>query len=291
MRPAKVDVHELIAWTLDEYPYRSSTIGPRPEELAKQIEQAQQRLTECEPYEGCPAWLAEETECIRHLLTAARAQRTDLQEEYKGLDWALGVVDLRRLLAFQRRLVFNSAQRPSPTPQQDDWSQLVSLALGSRRGTKHRVIFNGNAADGLDVNLYSSNPDLQLRLNPKAGYSNLSPLSLHGGSPFFEVAELRGRWFLRDGYHRAYRLLQAGVHYMPAVVIRARTLEELGATKPWFFSEDQLFSDRPPRVMDFLDERLVLRYERAALRKVIRIRIEESLQPFDETDAVQGETL
>jgi hypothetical protein len=289
LRPAKVDVHELIAWPLDEYPYRSSTIGPKPEELAKQIERAQQRLTEREPYEGCPAWLTEETESIRHLLTA-NLQRADLQSEYEGLDWALGVVDLRRLLAFQRRLVFDSAQHPSSIPQQDDWSQLISLALGSRRGTRHRIICNCNA-DGLDVNLYSSNPDLQLRLNPKAGHNDLSPLFLHGGSPFFEVAELRGRWFLRDGYHRAYRLLQAGVHCIPAVVIRARTLEELGATEPWFFSEDQLFSGRPPWVVDFLDESLVLRYERAALRKVIRIRIEESLQPFDETDEVQGETL
>jgi hypothetical protein len=290
MRQAKVDVHELIAWTLDEYPYRNSTIGLRREEFAKQVEQAQQRLAEHKPYECRPALLAEETENTRHLLTA-NAQRTDLQEEYEGLDWALGVVDLRRLLAFQRRLVFDSAQRFSSIPQQDDWSQLISLAFGSRRGTKHRIICNSNAADGLDVNLYSSNPDLQLRLNPKAGNSDLSPLSLYGGSPFFEVAEFRGRWFLRDGYHRAYRLLQTGVHRMPAVVIRTRTLEELGAIEPWFFSEDQLFSDLPPRVMDFLDESLVLRYERAALRKVIRIRIEESLQPFDETDEVQGETL
>jgi hypothetical protein len=290
LKPAKVDVHELIAWALDEYPYRSSTIGPRQEELAKQIEQAQQRLTEREPYEGCPALLAEEPAGIKHLLTT-HVRRTDLQEEYEGLDWTLGVVDLRRLLAFQRRLVFNSAQRFSSIPQQDDWSQLISLAFGSRRDTKHRIISNGNVVDGLDVNLYSSNPDLRLRLNPKAWHSDLLPLSLYGGSPFFEVAELRGRWFLRDGYHRAYRSLQAGVHYMPAVVIRTRTLEELGATEPWFFNEDRLFSDRPPRVMDFLDESLVLRYERAALRKVIHIRIEESLQSFDETDEVQGETL
>jgi hypothetical protein len=93
---------------------------------------------------------------------------------------------------------------------------------------------------------------------------------------------------LRDGYHRAYRLLQAGVHRIPAVVIYARTIKELGATEPWFFSKEQLFSDRPPRVVDFLDENLVLSYERTALRKVIRIRVEESLEPFDETDEVQG---
>jgi hypothetical protein len=130
--------------------------------------------------------------------------------------------------------------------------------------------------------LHSSNPDLQLRLSTNAGTSDHLPLSLYGGSPFFEVAELRGRWFLRDGYHRAYRLLQAGVHRMPAVVIKTRTLEELGATEPWFFSERQLFSDRPPLVVDFLDESMVLRYERTALRKVIRIRLEESLEPVDE---------
>jgi hypothetical protein len=290
MRSAKVDVHELIAWTLDEYPYRSSTISVRPEEFAKQFEQAQKRLAEREPYECCPALRAEETESIKHLL-APHAQRTDLREEYEGLDWTLGVVDLRRLLAYQRRLTFRSAQHLSSIPQQGDWSQLISLAFGPRRDTRHRIVCNGNAADGLDFNLYSNNPDLQLRLNRTVKHNDLSPLSLHGGSPFLEVAGLRGRWFLRDGYHRAYRLLQTGVHHIPAVVIRARTLEELGATEPWFFNKKQLFSDRPPRVMDFLDESLILRYERAALRKVIRIRIEESLQPFDETEEVQGETL
>jgi hypothetical protein len=287
---AKVVVHELIAWALDEYPYRSSATDLSQEGFAKELERAQQRLTEREPYDYCPAMLAEETESIRHLL-AVHAQRTDLREEYEGLDWTLGVVDLRCLLAFQRRLVFNSARSFSSIPQQADWPQLISLAFGFRRSTRHHIICNGSAPDGLDVSLHSSNPDLQLRLNPKMEHSDLSPLSLYGGSPFFEVAELRGRWFLRDGYHRAYRLLQAGVNHMPAVVIQTRTLKELGATGPWFFREDQLFSDRPPQVIDFLDERLVLRYERAALHKIIRIRIEESLQPFDETDEVQGEEL
>jgi hypothetical protein len=80
------------------------------------------------------------------------------------------------------------------------------------------------------------------------------------------------------------------VHRIPAVVIYARTIEELGATEPWFFGESQLFSERPPQVTDFLEDDLVLRYERVALRKVIRIRIEESLQPFDERDEIQGGT-
>jgi hypothetical protein len=78
---------------------------------------------------------------------------------------------------------------------------------------------------------------------------------------------------------------------IPAVVIYARNIGELGATEPWFFGEKHLFSERPPRVTDFLEEDLVLRYERTALRKVIRICVEESLQPFDEIDEVQGEAI
>lgn len=280
MNPKKVGVHELIAWGLDEYPHRD---GARQEEFAKHVERAQQRLAERERYSSCPPLLEAETKSINHLLSECEL-RSDLQEEYEGLDWTLGVVDLRRLLAFQRRLVFNSERQASPVPRRDDWLRLIPLALGPQRDTRHRLVCNKNSDCGLDVSLYSTNPDLQLRLSPPLGRDGLSPLSLYGGSPFFEVAAFRDRWFLRDGYHRAYRLLHAGVHRIPAVVIYARTIGELGATEPWFFKEDQLFSHRPPRVMDFLDESLILRYERVALHKVIRIRIEESLQTFDEID-------
>jgi hypothetical protein len=284
---SNVDVYELIAWELDEYPYRNSAMRLRREEFVKRVERAQERLAERERHVSCPALLAEENEDIDHLLVECR-QRSDLQAEYEGLDWTLGVVDLRRLLAFQRRLVFTARRHTSHTPQRDNWPQLFSLTVGLQRGTEHHFVRNWSAAGDLDISLHSSNPDLQLRLSPNAGRDGHLPLSLYGGSPFFEVAELRGRWFLRDGYHRAYRLLQAGVHRIPAVVIYARTVEEIGATQPWFFSEEQLFSDRPPRIMDFLDENMVLRYERTALRKVIRIRVEESLEAFDETDEVQG---
>jgi hypothetical protein len=284
---AKANVHELIAWGLDEYSYRDSAIGDRQEEFAQQIERARQRLAARECYASGASLIDTEDDAVASLLAVA-ARRIDLIEEYEGMDWTLGIVDLRQVLAFQRRLVFSSTQGHSPILPQDNWAQLISLTLGPQRGTEYRILCNSNAADGLSVTLSSSNPDLQVRLN-KAGHNDLLPLSLYGGSPFLEIAELRGRWFLRDGYHRAYRLLKAGVYYVPAVIIRTRTLKELGATEPWFFGEDELFSDRPPRIIDFIDEALVLRYERVALRKVIRIRVEESLQPFDEIEEVQGE--
>ena len=283
MTAAKVIVRELIAWDLDDYPYRDAAAGFGPAELRERTERASAKLAERDLYAGTTALLERETKDIQDLLTVA-AQREDLREEYENLDWTLAVIDLRRLLAFQRRLVFSSGSKVFVTPERHDWPQLISMAIGSQRSTEHVVIHDLSEDDRLEIRLHSSNPDLRLRFHPKTSRGECLPLSLYGGSPFFEVAEFRGRWFLRDGYHRAYHLLQAGVDRVPAVVIYARSIEEVGATAPWFFNEEQLFSDRPPQVTDFLDDNLILRYERTALRKVIRIHIEESLEPFDATE-------
>jgi hypothetical protein len=290
MSASNVEVRELIGWGLDENPFREAMAECCPEALANRTKRASEVLAERECHVDRDALLAEETKSIQHLLTLA-SQRDDLQRECEELDWTLAVVDLRRLLAFQRRLILDPARQPLALLNQDDWPRLISLAIGAKRSTKHHLVHNKCTIDGLDVSLHSSNPDLQFRLDPKKGGAEFSSLSLHGGSPFFEVAKLRNRWFLRDGYHRAYNLLQAGVHRVPAVVIFARTIRELGATEPWFFGEEQLFSDRPPLVMDFLDQNLTLSYKRMPLRKVIRVRIEESLEPFNETEDVQGDGL
>ncbi len=44
MKSAKVNVHELIAWGLDEYPYRDTGTDLGQKELAKQVEQAQHEI-------------------------------------------------------------------------------------------------------------------------------------------------------------------------------------------------------------------------------------------------------
>lgn len=283
-----VTVRELIAWGVDEYSFRNTSDHFNHEEMEKRITQARESLVGCECQIYSDALLTRETESIQDLLSIA-SDRDDLHQEYEGLEWALGVVDLRRLLSFQRRLVFSPKRERLTYCKQNDWRRLISLAIGARRSTEYQLVRNEYSADSLDISLHSSNPDLQFRLDVTKGAAGLSPLSLYGGSPFLEVAKFRDRWFLRDGYHRAYDLLQAGVHHVPAVIVFARTIEEVGAVEPWFFSEEQLFSDRPPRVTDFLDEELVLSYKRTALRKVIRVRVEESLEPSDEIEDRQGE--
>src|ERR1700733_2415700 len=238
-----VTIHELMAWELDEYAYRNLGTGLSEGQLAEGISGAKQKLAERVCYEPCEVLLNEQTARIQHLL-AVHTQRAELRHEYEGLEWTLGAVDLRHVLAFQRRLVFDPKSQPLQIPAQEDWPALLSFSFGAARSTEYSMTFHENDGQSPEFRLQSDNPDLELRPTGTQA-RELSPFSLYGGSPFFEVAEFRGRWFLRDGYHRAYLLLQAGVHHVPAVVIGARTIDEVGATRSWFFNDEQLFYCRP----------------------------------------------
>jgi hypothetical protein len=261
-----VRIRELAGWMLDEDEYRPATY-----DRGKQSD-AQQLVSRREPFASLSALLEDETAAIKHLL-ATRASRPDLLTEMAGLNWSLGVVDLRRLIAFQRRISFGSSLPTSPAPSVDDWPALVAVSFGASKPPEFEMIRKPYENT---IVLRSCNPNLSLRFFD----DRLSPVSVHAGSPFFEVAQYRDRWFLRDGYHRAYDLLRANIFQVPAVIVYARTLEELGATQPWFFNEETLFSATPPRVIDFLDDALVLEYNRHLLIKTVSVTIEESFAPL-----------
>jgi len=239
------------------------------------LSEARQQIALREPFTQRDAILEKETSALQDSFRP-HTQRVDLLAEMAGLDWSVGVVDLRYLLAFQRRLSFPSDFSRPIIPMPRDWSALLAVSFGPSKAPECEV-FREPANNALV--LRSANPNLQLRFTN----DTVAPLAVHTGSPFFEVACFHNRWFLRDGYHRAYTLMQAGIFEVPAVVVYARTLEELGATQSWFFPQDILFSDHPPYVSDFLKDDLVLEYKRPALIKTLRITTEDILAPASST--------
>lgn len=270
MSQKQVHIRELAAWGFDDYEFRAGTYDrTKPSQAAHLVA----RRT---PFQQPTAVLAQESAQWRDTLLQ-RATRPDLLDEMTGLTWSLGIVDLRSLLAFQRRLSFNPAFPHPPAPEAQDWPALLDFSFGPVKPVHFDRI---QGTEPHTLVLQSTNPNLHLRTTVDAA----SPLSVHAGGPFFEVASYRDRWFLRDGYHRAYTLLQAGVFEVPAVIVHANTIEELGATKPWFFSEDVLFSETPPLVLDFLNDELVLEYNRPPLIKTLRITMEETLTPATSGD-------
>jgi hypothetical protein len=256
---------ELAAWDFDSYEFRPELLD------ARKTNEARGRVLHRQPHLSSTAFCEEETQLVLHSIDRHRS-RPDLHAEMLGLEWSLGVVDLRRLLAFQRRLSFNESLPALTVPAQDDWIGLVDIAFAPPRPVVYDLVHDEPSST---VTLQSTNPNVHLRVTG----SPSAPLAVHAGSPFFEVAEYAGRWFLRDGYHRAYSLLRAGIFHLPAVIVQARTLAELGAVLPRFFSEAILLSDHPPFVSDFLDEALTIQYDRPQTIKTLRIIMEESIAP------------
>ena len=261
----QVLVRELVAWGLDENGYR-----PPVDTLPMKIDRARAKLAGSEFLASSPT-IADIPATMNELLGRLN-HRADLRAEMDGLDWSTGIVDLRRLLVFQRRLVFDDRFLHPQVPAQDDWPALSALAFGPVVPITYTTL----VASESQLVLQSENPNLQIRT--VAARTGL-PLCLHGGSPFFEVAQFGGRWFLRDGYHRAYRLLRAGIRQFPTILLRARSLAELGPVQPWFFQKETLFGSRPPCMLDFLDDDLTIEYTRTRLLKTLHVTIEESVEP------------
>jgi hypothetical protein len=262
---AKLWVRELAAWGLDEDEYRPAIYRGSPD-------RARTLVANRSPFQAQSALLEVDDFGLREHLAEKKSQ-PNLRAEMTGLDWFLGVVDLRRLLAFQRRIVLDPQVQEFSVPAADDWDALIDLSFGQSKPLVCDAVRNDAS-----VVLRSTNPNFHFRITDNTS----SPIAINSGSPFFEVAQYRDRWFLRDGYHRAFRCLRLGLSHLPAVIVRARTIEELGAVRPWFFSEEVLFSASPPRVIDFLDDSLVIEYDRSPLIKTLRITVEE-------TYSLQGE--
>ncbi len=252
---------ELIGWGLDDYCFR-----PGPVEDTR-VQAAERLLRSREPCGFEDVLCPETTERLRDELRRQHL-RADLREEMDGLDWSLGVVKVECLLAFQRRLSFRPEQAMEPVPAQTNWPGLLELSFAAQAPVTCEVRHDAEAGV---LTITSANPNLHLRVT----HDPVMPIAVHGGSSFFEVSELRGRWFLRDGYHRASLLLSAGVSRVPAVIVRARSLAELGAVGPQFFEETVLFGKHPPRVRDFLDSALTIEYERPVTVTTLRVTMEK----------------
>jgi hypothetical protein len=269
MTHAKVHVRELAGWGFDNYEHRPNTFYRATTSEAN-------RLVKLRPPFRQPNVVLERETAQLHDTFLTYAARPDLPDEMTGLAWSLGVVDLRSIIAFQRRISF-APELPRPLiPAARDWPALLGLSFGSVKPVECDLIQDPITHT---LVLRSTNPNLHVRTSNNAS----APLTIHAGGPFFEVASFRDRWFLRDGYHRAYTLLQAGIYEVPAVIVEARSIAELGAVQPWFFSEDILFSETPPLVSDFLVDDLIIEYSRPPLIKTLRITIEETLSPASPT--------
>jgi len=213
------------------------------------------------------------------------AARPEVAAEFAGHQWRPAIVDLRKVIAFQKVISLEGHGERVASARPDDLRSLAELCVPpSQPDPPAGALSDG---DGKGVTVSSVNPNLRLVATNISGANvarggNLPPLKAQAvtffvtmGSSYLTAARYKGRIFLRDGYHRATALLNKGVTAVPCIFIEARTFEEVAAPGGGFLSYETVFGTHPPLLPDFWDAAVAAEVRQIELRKVIRIRGDE----------------
>jgi len=160
------------------------------------------------------------------------------------------MVDLRLVCAAQPTICVDDAAKRVAGLAAGDILGLAAVTLPLHIPKKMPIAFDPHK----NAWLFSSpNPNLRI-----AGPFNADgPAGIKGfgfgvevALSYLQVAGLNGRYFLRDGYHRAYGLLAAGIHFAPALVKDFNAFEEV-QMPAGLLPPPTYLGARPP--LDYLD--------------------------------------
>jgi hypothetical protein len=170
---------------------------------------------------------------------------------YFSEGWEVAVVDLTRVCAFQPFVYTEDALERTSTVSDLTTAAMITLPL-PQDNENLPVTYDQNQKT---LTVVSRNPNLRVTGVFCAPVNGQPLLGFHVQMvpSFLQVAQYQGRYYLRDGYHRAYGLLRRGVQHVPAFVRRVPTFEQLGML-PGMLPHDAVFGERPPTLQDFLDD-------------------------------------
>lgn len=212
------------------------------------------------------------------------AQRDDVKALLGPLEWSLGWADLSKaVLSYQRVVIVDGALDRVRGIEGSNVDDLIEVCLPDPDVGQ----FQGNYDQAQSAFTASSlNPNLRVagfqvasvQVSPAGPAEQLFGFKLTHGSSFVQLVHYKGRWLVRDGYHRIYGLLSKGITSMPCVIIQARTFEETGAGRAGFFGYETLYGGHPPYVTDFFSDASA-DIQVPAVMRVIRLRAEEFVVP------------
>jgi len=225
------------------------------------------------PLEPLPAAIAEHA---RMVLEPMRLATRD-ERPWRELD--AGIIDLMRLISFQKAVALDDIENRFADVSQDDWHSLANLCLPLARGEEDlRGTFD---KDGKGLTFTSFNPNLRISPIQRVGSTGgpdsgqIVGFQILFGTPHVHVVAYKNRVFLKDGYHRAFGLLARGITRVPCIFERARSFQDVHSGAAGFITQEYVLGTHPPLVRDFNDPAVSATVEQQSFRKVIRIRAEE----------------
>jgi len=208
--------------------------------------------------------------------------RAPAWEQGRPRDVRAALVDLRRVIAFQKAISLDGIAQRVAAAVADDWRSLAALCLPSADGASEEELRGTFDKDERGMTITSLNPNLRaspVRPLGQKGGAQLFGVEVVFGTPFIHVVEYRGRLFLRDGYHRTFGLLARGIHRVPCLIERGASSADIHGGGTAFIGREHLLGPQPPLLTDFHDPAYSRTVEQQSFRKVVRIRVEEFVIP------------
>lgn len=178
---------------------------------------------------------------------------------FVGEGWSLGLADVGRTCVLQQMVYMDHQERLAEV-RKEDQLRIAQIALPCEPSME---MIGTRVDPGRQIFAFSSaNPNLRVvhaSTAPVVGSPGGLTVAFNVGVPpsFVQVIKYKGRYILRDGYHRSVGLLMRGIRWVPAFTKTLHSLEEIGWRPGWFLPE-VVMGERPPELRDFLDKRIVV---------------------------------
>jgi hypothetical protein len=199
------------------------------------------------------------------------------------MSWRIEMVDLRHVQGLQK-VIKTDGLEARIEPLKSGTMSLLDFCLPTTQPEPPHGTFAD--LDGKGFTISSLNPNLRIA----GGDTNRADVATSAGSPTvpmmaltilvflgtssLQVASYNNRYFLRDGYHPAAALVQAGIHVVSCLFIEAASFEQV-TPGAGFFTYEVSYGDKPPLIPDFWETDVADDVLQPAVRKVVRIRGDE----------------
>lgn len=206
-------------------------------------------------------------------------QASQAAQPYHAEGWRVALVDLTRVVACQPSTVSDQSTDRVAAIDPDDLTAIAALTLPTTQGELVTARFDPLQRAWTIV---SANGNLRI-VGPAgpppqpSGEAQVPPagtvlgFGVLNGVSFMQVACLRGRHFLRDGYHRALGLLGRGITIVPAFVRDITAFEEMFPDPRTLLPQGAYLGSRPPVLPDMLDDTVSTSVQIPAVQTMIVI--------------------
>jgi len=161
-----------------------------------------------------------------------------------------------------------------------DDAAALSFAVPRRLNISARVSVD---ADGTSASIVSKRREMAVSfpiITPVPNVGFAVTFQVAGLPQFILVSRVKGRFYLRNGMHRAFLLASSGIEKIPAVIVDEEILQQIVVSMP-AFQKDILEMERPPLLSDMLDENLTSVIPILRTQKVLRLSVQEMTIPVD----------